>query len=217
MGVRRPVRGNRITSQHPPSDGEGDSPIPMGGLVVGLRKRKKGHRGGHFVTTHGHSPVNFATVHHMAIVGENAELIDKLLLAVNSSDWEEFSWILVFAVGGEPAGLTAETGRNYPPGSVGAKVKATHRVVDRGEYFACIRSRLLDLVRSGLREDVLVRALRDDIGRLLRTFVGGTEEAQQGRAKMKADLERRAADPQFIARWRAKLAEEDPANVGKER
>lgn len=145
----------------------------------------------------------------MEIVGESGELIERLVDATNSNDWHELSWILVFAVGGEPARVEPDTGHEYPAGSVGAERRKTHRVVSRDEFFALIRTRLLEVVRLGLREDVLVRGLRDEITRQLRSFAD-MEEGSERRAKTKAKLERRAADPDFIARFRAEMARKDP-------
>lgn len=145
----------------------------------------------------------------MEIIGESGELVERLVEAVNSNDWQELSWILVFAVGGEPTRVDPDTGHNYPAGSVGAERRKTHRVVSRDEYFKLIGARLTEVVRFGLREDVLVRGLRDEITRQMRSFAD-MEQGHERRAETKANLERRAADPDFIARFREEMATKDP-------
>jgi hypothetical protein len=110
--------------------------------------------------------------------------------------------------------LTPDTGKTYAPGTVGAELAKTHTVVSRAEYFAAIRRRLVELVDSGIREDVLIGGLRDDVSRRLRSMAG-TERTGSNRSATRADLERWAQDSDKIARFRARMARSDPSYASR--
>lgn len=147
-------------------------------------------------------------------IGADGELVDRLLAAVNSShdrDWVELGWFLIFAVGGaELMAIEPDTGREPPPGSVGEKRRKTSELVTRSSYIDRIRRRLLSMVRSGVREDFLVRALRDDLTAHCHEFAR-TEAANTRREEFRARIERGAASAETLAAFRASLAEDDPA------
>ena len=146
----------------------------------------------------------------MEVIGESGELVELLVEAVNSDNWLELAWFLAFAIGGEPMRVEPDTGRDYPPGSVGAELRRTRQTVSRDMYFTIIRNRLRECVEFGIREDVLVYGLRDEITRQLKSFAN-SEQGNERRAKMKANLEHSAADSDFIAQFRKNMARQDPS------
>src|SRR5437588_8237635 len=126
--------------------------------------------------------------------GLDGELVDRFLAAVDDRDWYDLGWFIVYAVGGaELDSVVPDTGEKPKPGTIGAKMHSTHRVVGHDEYFARMRQRLTALVRSGLREDLLVRALRDEVTTHFQRFAQ-TEAANTRRKELADDLERTAAD-----------------------
>ena len=146
-----------------------------------------------------------------AVSGDDGELIARLIGVVNiDGRWYELSWYLVFAVGGRRLDeILPDTGVEPTPGSVGEELRRTHELVSRAAFFDAIGDRLTQLVRSGLREDVLVRALRDDLTARLREFTE-VEDANRRREELRQNLEQRASDPVEVARFREAMAESDP-------
>jgi hypothetical protein len=146
------------------------------------------------------------------IEGRAGELIDRLIAAVNSpqgSDWYEVAWSLVFAIGGEQLlGTEPDTGREPVPGSVGEELRRIHDVASRDEYFQMIGAQLMELTGSGLREDVLIRALRDELTRGIGNFVY-TEEANSRRERTRENLEEWSTQADMIATYRGELAKYD--------
>lgn len=146
--------------------------------------------------------------------GVDSELVDRLIAAVNSPherDWLNMVWFLVFAVGGDELDrLEPDSGHEPRPGSVAAERRARLQLVSRDAYFRHIRNRLTQLVRSGVREDFLVRALRDELTTNCQ-ILANTEAGNTKREELRESLERRALDPEFIAVFRARLAAKDPA------
>src|SRR6266851_6918796 len=124
--------------------------------------------------------------------GIAGELVDRLANAVNSPhdrDWLDLSWFLVFAIGGAVlARILPDTGKEPPPGSHGAELRKTHEVVSRDVYFSRIRMRLTQLVESGLREDILIRALRDELTAQCQEFAQ-TEAGDTRREELRIKLE----------------------------
>ena len=145
--------------------------------------------------------------------GLDGELIDRLVAAINSPrepDWEDLAWYTTFAVGGpELQGIVPEPGDEPMPGTVGAKMLETLQPVSREEYFRRIRARLTHLVRSGLREDLIVRALRDELTADLQK-VANTEVGDTRREELRAEIQHAADSPEAIARFRASLSKKDP-------
>lgn len=144
--------------------------------------------------------------------GIDGELVDRLIGAVNShdDDWVDLSWFLVFAVGGaELWAAEPDTGRDPPPGSVGAERRKTRQLLSRPAYVERVRERLMSLVRSGVREDFLVRAVRDELTTNRQEFAD-TEGASTRREEMRARIERDASSPEAVAAFRAALSRSDP-------
>ncbi len=90
--------------------------------------------------------------------------------------------VLVFPAGGRRLNeIVPDTGVEPPPGSVGEQERRAHVLVSRAEHFQAIEDRLAQLVQSGLREDVLVRALRDDLTIRLREYAEVDEANERGK------------------------------------
>lgn len=147
------------------------------------------------------------------VQGTDGELIDRFMTVIDSGDddeWTLLAILVAFTIGGrELDRAVPDTGAQPIPGTMGAIIRETHGPLRRNEYFGCIRRRLVDLVESGVREDFLIRALRDDLTVHLQEFAQ-TEAADTRREKTRAQLESDAADPQRIADFRARLAGTDP-------
>ena len=147
------------------------------------------------------------------IRGAGGELVERLIEAVNSRhafDWLTMGHQLVFAIGGrELVRITPDTGSLPAPGSYGERRQRTHEVVSRDVYFHAIRHRLLDLVASGVREDVLVRALRNELTRQAHQFADG-EGANARRKETRERFDRAADDPAMLADLRERMAKLDP-------
>ena len=150
-------------------------------------------------------------------IGVDGELVDRLLAAVNSPhehDWLNTVWFLVFAIGGDDLyRLEPDSGREPIPGSVGAERRARRQLVSREAYFRHIKHRLMQLIQSGVREDFLVRALWDELTTNCQ-MLANTEAGNTKREEFRERLEQRAADPEFIAVFRGRLAAKDP-EVGR--
>lgn len=151
----------------------------------------------------------------VALTGADGELIDRFIEAIDSEHWVDLTWYVVFAVSGqELMGLTPDTGHVYAPGTVGAERMATHKVVSRTDYLSAIRRRLAEIVNMGVREDVLISGLRDDLSRRLRDMTA-TERADAKRAETRADLEAWAEDTEKIDRFRTRMAQSDPSYASR--
>jgi hypothetical protein len=144
----------------------------------------------------------------------DGELIGRLIDVVNiDGRWYDLAWYLVFAVGGRRLDeIEPDTGTEPAPGTVSEVLRRTHEVVSRAAYFEAIRDRLTQLVQSGLREDVLVRALRDELTMRLREFTE-VDDANRRREDLRRDLERRVSDPSELARFRETIASSDPGRA----
>jgi hypothetical protein len=143
--------------------------------------------------------------------GIDGELIDRLLAAVNSPhdrDWVDLGWYLVFTVGGDELhAIVPDTGDEPAPGTVGEEIRKTHEVVTRDVYFRRMRMRLMRLVDSGVREDFLVRSVREELTAHRQEFAQ-TEGADTRREELRNKLEQ--PTPERIAGFRAALARKDP-------
>lgn len=148
----------------------------------------------------------------MTIEGNPGELVDRFVDAVNSPDehdWQDLSFFVVATVGGEEfASAIPDTGPPVP-GSYGEKLRETYAVVSREDYFRRMAVRLYRLVAFGLREDFLVRALRDELTARCQELAR-TEEGDTRVEELRASIERGASDPERIADFRARLAARDP-------
>jgi hypothetical protein len=149
--------------------------------------------------------------HMPDLQGTPGELVERLVVAIDDADqWQEYAWHAVFAVGGKWL-LTIEpdNGRIPLAGSVGAQLRRTHQLVSRASYMKALANRLEELVLTGLREDVLVRAVRNELERELaeQADMSGTNDR---RASTKETLERRAADSDFLERFQVDNAGRDP-------
>jgi hypothetical protein len=146
--------------------------------------------------------------------GIGGELIDRLIAAMDSPrelEWESVAWYTAYAIGGlELDGIAPEPREEPTPGTVGAKMLEQLKPVSRVEYFRRIKARLAQLVRSGVREDLLVRALRDELTDDFQKLAN-TEVADSHREEFRADIEQAATSPEGIAKFRA--GSKDPAVV----
>lgn len=146
------------------------------------------------------------------IEGNPGELVDRFVDAVNAPDehdWQNLSFFVVATIGGEElASAVPDTGPPVP-GSYGERLRETHTVVGREDYFHLIAVRLYRLVASGLREDFLVRALRDELTARCQGLAR-TEEGDTRVEELRTSIERGAKDPVRIADFRARLAARDP-------
>jgi hypothetical protein len=162
------------------------------------------------------------------IKGLPGELIERLVTLIDSDDfgpsasWHQQADYLVFAVGGEDLqAVTPDTGNTYEPGTIGAVHLATHEVLSRADFFGVLRERLAVLVNAGLREDFLVRSLRDELRRQLRTFVPDEASAWR-RQQTKEHLERSAenlsvVDTELAERLRRMACKFSPVPLEEER
>lgn len=148
-----------------------------------------------------------------ALMGTHGELVDRLVAAVDSpedNDWIELGWFMAFMIGGKDLHAVApDTGHVPAPGTVGARERATHRVASRQEYMQMAHRRLMDLIDSGLREDLLVRAVRDELTHVLQEYAR-TEDADTRREETRSHIEQTASNPEQIAAFRDSLARVDP-------
>jgi hypothetical protein len=146
--------------------------------------------------------------------GLPTELIERLIEAVDSpyqDDWYEVAWYLVFAIGGKAlAKIDPDTGSEPPPGSVGAMMRETLDLVTRQEYFDAIQNRLAEIVLSGVREDFVIRSLRDELTRQVGSLADDTAHGSEKREERVAKLRSWAEDPAMIARFRDGVAKDDP-------
>jgi len=145
--------------------------------------------------------------------GDDGELVARLLGAVFSPedrDWIDLGIFLAHAVGGDELDrVMPDDGRDPVPGTMGAVMRKTAEVVSRDEYSRRVASRILSLVRSGVREDFLVRALRDELTATLQ-HMAQTEGGSLRRETDAASMQETANDPGAIASFRRSLAKRDP-------
>jgi hypothetical protein len=142
-----------------------------------------------------------------ALSGDDGELIDLLIDAIRAGDdWRDLVFWIVFAVGGSVGQFALERDNPPVPGSVGEIDQATHEVLSEDAYFEAIRGRLREITLSGLREDVLVRGVRDDIAAQLGSLAD-FGRGQQRRDAIKEHLEGFAGDP---GEFRNFLAQANP-------
>ena len=145
--------------------------------------------------------------------GDAGELVTRLVDAVFSPedrDWIDLGIFLAHAVGGDGLDrIMPDDGSETVPGTMGALMRKTAEVVSRDEYSRRVASRILGLVRSGVREDFLVRALRDELTATMQHMAqteGGSLRRETDAASMRAT----ADDPAAIATHRGSLAKRDP-------
>jgi hypothetical protein len=151
--------------------------------------------------------------------GIDGELIDRLIVAMDSPrepEWENVAWFTAYAIGGpELDGIAPQPREKPTPGTLGALMLEQLKPVSRVEYFRRIKARLTQLVRSGVREDLLVRALRDELTanfqKLANTEVGDTR-----RDEFRAEIEQAATTPEGIAEFRASSKDPEVASLTDE-
>lgn len=143
----------------------------------------------------------------------DGELIDRLLAAMDSPrepEWESVAWYTAYAIGGpELEGIAPDPGKEPTPGTLGAKMLEQLEPISRAEYFRRIRARLAQLVRSGVREDLIVRALREELTTDFQTLAN-TEVGDTRREELRAEIQQAADSPEAIARFRGSLSKKDP-------
>lgn len=151
--------------------------------------------------------------------GIDGELIDRLIVAMDSPrepEWENVAWYTAYAIGGpELAGIAPQPREKPTPGTLGALMLEQLKPVSRVEYFRRIKARLTHLISSGVREDLLVRALRDELTanfqKLADTEVGDTHRDQ-----FRAEIEQAATTPEGIAEFRASSKDPEVASLTDE-
>jgi hypothetical protein len=146
------------------------------------------------------------------IEGRDGELIDRFLLAANHSPagspsmWVDLGWVITFCLGG-PFELVPDTGREPEPGTVGAMERKGKAVVGRQEYFDAIGARLRHLVRMGMNESFLVRALSNELSRWREHFASKTGEGDRNREALRKRILSTADDPERVAEYRREQVE----------
>ena len=149
--------------------------------------------------------------HHIKVIGEGSELTERLVeavntndwpelswfpsqrhtkcsgLPVNTNDWPELSWFLVSAVEDDYVRVALDPGRDYLPGSVDTERRSTNQTVSRYEYLSLIRNRRFESIGFGIRKNMLVHELSDEITSHLRPL-HNTDQGNERRIRMKTNL-----------------------------
>lgn len=151
------------------------------------------------------------------VTGEGGELIDRLLEIVDDSApeapegfWYNLGAALVVYIGGPPAGVYVDTGRDLPPDSIGARHRAERPNVDRAGWFRLIRTQMERLASAGLLEHILIRGLRDELTHWLNAMAD-TGPGDENRAWLREHILKASDDPAQIAEFRARRSESEPA------
>jgi hypothetical protein len=144
------------------------------------------------------------------ISGHPGELIDRLMavLADPAKMWgRDLGGYVEMAVGGSQLASVMPVTGTPKPGTVAERaIAGGARPVDGSEYLAVIRDRLIELVRGGVREDFLVRALRTELDLWL-AKMADTGETDQQRREFREMVAENAGDDEDAQR-RAKRIEE---------
>ena len=143
--------------------------------------------------------------------GARGELIDLLVNAISSlpdDEWTEAATYAAFALGGPPLEFSAAPENRIPSaGTIGAEGFIAGLTMGREPYLALVRSRLLEVIKDGLREDFIVVAVADEISAQFESLTD-TEAGNEGRAKLAAVITRQLEDP---AALRPAFAARDPS------
>lgn len=146
--------------------------------------------------------------------GEDSELIDRLVEAVNSPqgvEWVELAFYIVFSVGGRQfRSVIADTGREPVPGSVGAEERKHKTPAGRDAYLQMVRHRLVELTEIGVEEAFLVRALRNEVGRHVEELAD-TQTVTTNRERRREEISHKADDLDFVRAFRDQMVASDPA------
>jgi hypothetical protein len=143
--------------------------------------------------------------------GAPGELVDLLVTAISSvpgDEWTEAATFAAFALGGSPLEFSAAPENRIPnAGTIGAEKFIAGRTMGRERYLALLRSRLVEVIKDGLREDFIVAAVADDISAQFERLTD-TEASNESRARLSTAISRYIADP---ATFRGEMAEQDPS------
>jgi hypothetical protein len=145
--------------------------------------------------------------------GAQGELVTRLVAAVfapEDRDWMDLGIFLANLVGGDELdNVMPDDRKEHAPGTVGALMHKTATLVGRREYSERAAARILQLVRSGVREDFLVRALRDELTATMH-HMAHTEVGNTRRKADAARMQETVQDPAAIESFRRSWAKTDP-------
>jgi len=143
--------------------------------------------------------------------GARGELVDLLVDAISSlpgDEWTDAATYAAFALGGPPLEFSAAPENRIPnAGTIGAEKFIAGRTMGREPYLALLRSRLVEVIKDGLREDFIVAAVADDISAQFESLTD-TEAGNEKRAKLAAGVTRQLEDP---AAFRLTVEARDPS------
>ncbi|MCU1415775.1 MAG: hypothetical protein JWN80_3115 [Microbacteriaceae bacterium] len=143
--------------------------------------------------------------------GARGELVDLFVDAVSSlpgDEWMDPATYAAFALGGPPLRFSAAPDNRIPiADTVGAEHFIAGRTMGRERYLALIRSRLVEVIEDGLREDFIVEALVNNVSAQFERLTD-TRAGNESRAKLHATITRHIADP---SAFRSALAGRDPS------
>ena len=139
--------------------------------------------------------------------GELVELFLELIEDLSEDDWIDVAAYTADAIGGEPARYyPAPAGRIPSAGSLAAKHFEDGNTMTRNRYNALLRERLTELVRAGLREDFLIKAVLDAVSETLRTLIDAST-ANKSRSEMRLKLQKHLDHPEIFREF---MERDDP-------
>lgn len=113
-----------------------------------------------------------------------------------------------FALGGPALKFSAAPDNRIPiADTIGAEHFIAGRTMGRERYLALVRSRLVEVIEDGLREDFIVEAVANDVSAQFERL-SDTRAGNESRAKLHAIITRHIADPSV---FRSALAARDPS------
>ena len=143
--------------------------------------------------------------------GAHGELVGLLVDAISSlpgDEWMDAATYAAFALGGPPLEFSAAPENRIPiAGTIGADHFIAGRTMGRERYLALIRSRLVQVIEDGLREDFIVGAVADDVSAMF-DRLADTKAGNERRATMAASITRYIGDP---AAFRRDVGVKDPS------
>jgi hypothetical protein len=147
------------------------------------------------------------------VAGAPGELIQRLLAAVlhlKASDCYELTRLLVSAIGyDQQSEFSFGTDVNSIVVSKDEELPRADKNQIRRGLWEGIEDQLLKLTHFGLREDLLVRALRDELTRRLEAQVS-TTHTNNRRKQIGTGLESWVGDPKNIAEFRIEVGKTSP-------
>jgi len=129
------------------------------------------------------------------------------IASVPGEEWMEAATYAAWALGGRPLQFSPAPGWIPHAGTVGAEEFITGRTVGRERYLDLLRSRLVQVIDDGLREDFVVRAIADEVSMQFDRLTD-TEASNASRARIGTAIARYVDDP---ALFRTDMAAQDPS------